>query len=724
MKKILMVLIVLLIMIIPNSKVHALEDSFIDSEYIPNTYMVKKRGNSGRYQQMKVFRRKSDNQPVYCIELWEELQTNKNIIGYDNDQYKHANINYSVWHQIMLISYYGYGYDNHTDIKWYAVTQFMIWQVTSPDSDIYFTDTLNGNRITKYENEINEINNLIKNHPNVPSFYNHHYDINYKQPYTITDTNNVLDRFDIRSDGGLEIIKNKNELTVKANRVTTSQVSLINRDKIYHSNPIVYVDTEGQDLLAPGNYYPIYMSVNFKVPTSTIIVNNLDINTNIYNTSDATLEGSKFQLLDIDNKVIQEKEVEKDGKVYFENIGYGTYYLKEIKPGEGYLLNSEIISLEINEPTENINFYNRAIKNKILFTKYVKNPITGKQQLEENAVFSIYNNNEKITTFTTNQNGYYELELPYGNYIVKQEKGLKNHYFVDDFEINISEDNKIQSFELTSDELTANIKIINTDFDSNLPILESGASFEVRNLNNDEKYILNTNDLGNTEYLVLSSGEYEIKQIDIVNGYCINKEVYSFEIGDKNKMKIATKNSNNKYLEITISNKKVKSKVEVEKYTEYYLNDNLIKKELDNITDISIYAKEDIYSKDGIKIYSKDEEVGIFRLEENKVISPLLIFGKYYFNNPIDNTIIEIVLDKMDNKIELLEKVYEYEEIEFEIEDKKQESQIDNNVNEQLEVNTNDIIIEVPNTLSLHSILSDINILLILIGVFFIKRGK
>ena len=44
--------------------------------------------------------------------------------------------------RISLLAYYGYGYEGHSDQKWYAITQVMIWRTTNPESDIYFTDTL------------------------------------------------------------------------------------------------------------------------------------------------------------------------------------------------------------------------------------------------------------------------------------------------------------------------------------------------------------------------------------------------------------------------------------------------------------------------------------------------------------------------------------------------------------------------------------------------------
>lgn len=723
MKKVLMVLIVLLIMIIPNFRVEALVDSFYEGEYISGEYIKKFRGSSGKYQQLKVFRRKSDNSPVYCIELWEVLSSNKNINGYDNNQYSYANIDYSTWNKIMLISYYGYGYQNHTDIKWYVVTQFMIWKVTSPDTNIYFTSTLNGKKITKYESEMNEINNLISKHESVPSFNNQTHQIKYKEPYTIYDYNNVLSEFDVVNNGNLEVNKYNNQLTVKSNYMNSTQVILSKTGKNYNTNPIVYVDNSGQDVLAPGNFYPISVTVNYNIPVSSVVVNKMDKDTNSnVSLGDASLVGSRFQLFDKDNILIQEKEVTQDGKIYFNNVAYGSYYLKEVAAGEGYLLNNEVIPIEVDEALENINFCNQVIKNKVIFNKYVKNNLTGNINLERDAVFSIYDKNDnRITTFTTDENGFYQLELPYGKYIVKQEKGLKNHYFVDDFLINVIDEGETQVFDLYNEELTVNIKIINTDFDSNLPILENGASFEIKDLDSNEVFTLDTDNLGETKYLTLSSGNYEIKQIKAIYGYEINDEVFSFSI-DEEEFKM--KDKQDKYLEIVVSNKKLKSKLEIEKYTEYYLNDNFVKKEVDNSFYVSIYAMEDIYSKDGLKIYSKDEEVGVTEIQEENIYTPLLVYGSYYFKSPIDDVMIEIILDEIDNKkIELLDKVYEYKEVDV-IDEVEEIEHDDDFLETENKIIGDEVLIDVPNTLSYKLFFSDINILFIILGLFFIRKER
>lgn len=707
MKKIWLFFLVLFMVIIPNGRVYALENSFYEGEYITGEYIKKFKNGTGKYEQLRFFRRKEDNQAVYCIQLWETLSSNKLIEGYDSNQYIYANIDYSTWERIMLIAYYGYGYQNHTDDKWYAITQFMIWQETSPDSTIYFTKTLNGSRISKYEQEMNEINCLIQNHANLPSFYNHTYSVKYKESLTIEDTNRVLDRFDITEDSGIIVTKDNNTLSLTNTYMGDSQLILTNMGKRYSTVPIVYIDHNGQNLLAPGNYYPIYMVINVELPVTDIVIHKLDLdNQTSIPQGDARLVGSKFQLLDKDYQVITEKAIEQEGKLIFENIGYGSYYLKEIKAGEGYLLNSQVIPLGVESDHISVNFYNQVIQNEIIITKYLKNPLTEVTSVEEGAIFSIYDKrNQKIGSFVTDDTGMINTKLPYGTYIIKQELGAKNHTYVDDFQIEVKKNGEIQNFDLYNEEITANIKVIHVDSDSNLPILESGATFRIRNLDTNE-YVkdkdhvleLKTDNNGNTPLIRLSVGKYQVEQITSVDGYYVNQDIFYFEINEE--VSFLLDDKNNFYLEIEVPNQKMKSRIEIDKYIEYYLNDELQQIEQDFDLVIPIYASNDIYSKDGVKLYEKDEEVVNTILSNGKIVTPELVFGSYYLKDDKDN-IISVLLNKLDSeKVELRERIYEYRTV------------------------YNEVIVEVPNTYSENANSPKFSILLIGLGLWMIGRKR
>lgn len=714
----------LLVLIIPNVKVNALEDSFYEGEYISGAYLKKFKSGatSGKYQQMRVFRRSSDDNVVYCIELWEALRSNVNLTGYSSKQASHANIDLNTWEKIMLISYYGYGYGDHTDIKWYAITQFMIWKVTSPDSNIYFTDTLNGNKITKYEEEMNEINQLVNNHGVLPSFSNGNYELSYNKSFTLTDNNGVLDRFDIVGYSNMKIKKTGNKLTVTKTKPGMSTLSFLNSSNLYDRNPVVYIDDSGQDVLLPGDYSDVNAAAYFYLYSSTITVTKKDLDNNSsVSQGDAKLAGAKIQLLDLNKKLVQEKSVGLDSKIIFEDVPYGNYYLKEVSAGEGYLLNDELVSIKVDSDSEKIDFYNEVIENKIIFNKYLSSDLTDDVKSEEGAIFTIFNSsNDEVITFTTDVDGYYETILPYGKYMVRQIFGKKNYSYVDDFIIDVSVDGKIQTFDLYNEEITANVKLINTDSDSNLPILESGAVFKVINTDTSEVVVDNlmTDNLGNTNIITLASGKYCIKQIGTVNGYQINEKVYEFEVSDEVDFKLV---DDNNYLEILIPNEKLKTRIEIEKIIEYYLNDELLKTENDINIEIPVYAKSDIYSKDGVKVYSKDEEVDVIKLVDDKVISSDLMFGLYYFKSPTDDVLIEIVLDSLETKkIELVDRVFDYNEV---VEEKVDEDIIkEESTVETVDKNIidNSLVIKVPNTFSYASIFHNISGLLISIGLIIV----
>ena len=163
MKKILFFLITILF--ISNIQVLAKEPSFYEAEYIDNIYMNKVMNNTIYYQKARFFRDSSTHEAVYCIE--PEIFFNPNETYQETTN---SHLTSSQEERIRLLAYYGYNYENHTDKKWYAITQFLIWQTSYPEGKYYFTDTLNGNKIEQFTNEINEIENLISNHYKKPSF--------------------------------------------------------------------------------------------------------------------------------------------------------------------------------------------------------------------------------------------------------------------------------------------------------------------------------------------------------------------------------------------------------------------------------------------------------------------------------------------------------------------------------------------------------------------------
>ena len=556
MKKLLLFIFIILGFVLPN-KVSAIESSFYEGEYLENFYIKKFKNNSptGKYEQMRVFRRKEDNKVVYCLEIWESLNSNKNIVG--DDYFNYLNIDKATLDRIILIAYYGYGYSNHTDIKWYGITQYMIWKEIETDSNIFFTDTLNGNKVDRYADEMDEIYNLVNKHNILPSF-NDRYIVNYNEEFELVDSNNVLENYSIRTGMNMFYNKTGNKLNITIKDIGVKNMYFSKIDNLYNSNPIIYIDDGGQNLLLTGSYPKIEKKVKFSIDANIIKIHK---------------------------------------------------YLKE---------EDSIIP--------------------------------------EKAKFNLYDREGTLRkVIETDENGYYELALPYGIYTLKQVEGTPNYKFIDDLEIDVNSNNTIQEFKLYNEELIVPIKITNLDNESNLPILENGAEFIIKNLNTQEEIILTTNDLGETNIIDLKSGNYEIKQTKAVSNYLKEENSINIDINDNDF------SYDKEVYNIDVLNEKEKSKIEVSKLINYYLDDELVDIKEDNDIIVSIYAKDDIYTKDGIKRYTKDEEVDVIS-KNNNLLSKELIYGNYYINNK--NEIINLSLNNPKTKeVKIIEDVYKYSEI-------------------------------------------------------------
>ena len=166
MKKItLFITIILSIFLLGNNLVHA--EGFYEGEYINNIWMVRKNSKRLIYQTARFLKRSSDNQFAYCVEPFTIINAQQGYTEIDPNT-----ISPNTWERVSLLAYYGYGYGNHTDPKWYPITQIMIWKAIDPSSDFYFTDSLNGNRINIFQAEMAEIESLIQRYYTQPSFAN------------------------------------------------------------------------------------------------------------------------------------------------------------------------------------------------------------------------------------------------------------------------------------------------------------------------------------------------------------------------------------------------------------------------------------------------------------------------------------------------------------------------------------------------------------------------
>lgn len=424
--------------------------SFRETDYIEGIWQHRKNEQGIIYYQKARYIERQDGIKAYCIEPFRTLDENTTY----ESNFQIDGMTKDMWKKIYLTAYYGYGYENHLDPKWYAITQLMIWQIAEPNATMYFADQPLGENNHQFDQEINEINTLVQNHEQIPSFGGTIYTILKGDKETIIDRNNVLTNFQMTT-GKNNIEKNQNELTIEATTKGKDRIFFTKQSDKYQMPPLFYHHPTSQDIVVVGDFYPIKTDLYINVLTGKIIVQKKTEELDPIFENNATLEGTIFELFDEHQNKLDEKPLDENNQAIFDDLGKGTYYIKEKIAGNGYEINKEEIKVDISRSylKREITIENKIIKNKIeIYKQYGKDD---NWNLEEGITFTILNQKgDIIEEITTDEKGYASITLPFGTYLFKQKNTKEGFEKVDDFTIDITkESNKIQTYYLKNYEI-------------------------------------------------------------------------------------------------------------------------------------------------------------------------------------------------------------------------------------------------------------------------------
>jgi len=455
MKKLISFLILTIALIVP-LKANASSKTFYEAEYINNIWMNRKTtdGRTIYYQRARFFRETNTNAFAYCVEPFAGFTENYSY----NETLSPYNLTEEQKNKIMLLSHFGYQYKNHTDDKWYAITQMLIWKASTPNADFYFTDSLNGNRIDKFQPEITEINNLIEHYNKKPSFDNSTYSIVLGEQLNIKDKNEILRDFSI--DSPYAKIEEDN-LIITNLSVGKHTIILEKKDNYYNSPIIFYQSDNSQNLVETGDLDPIISKIDIIVQETTVNINKLDYDTNSTQSSgEGILYGASFQLMDINQNTIQEINFDNTLEQTIKNLAYGKYYLKEIKAGLGYKIDEDIHEFELTPENNEITLKleNIIIKSTVELNKSLE--YNDSFLPEANINFNIYNHTgQLVETIITDENGHAKATLPYGTYKIEQQNTTNGYEKVEPFYITINTE-EVLTFNL----IDYKIKVPNTSY--------------------------------------------------------------------------------------------------------------------------------------------------------------------------------------------------------------------------------------------------------------------
>lgn len=412
MKKTIIFLIILSLIIIPTPNTYAKTTSFYEGEYIPNIWLNRKSPYEDiiYYSQGRTFRETSSNNLAYCIEPFNDFYGNQSYTPTTTP----TNFSDEKLKELSLIAHFGYGYKNHTDMKWYAITQLLIWQTSYPNGYYYISSYKNGPAVSTYQNEINEIKNLVNNYKKNTSFNNQTFYITENESLTITDTNNILNTYTTK-DSFITI--NNNTLSTTPLLAGTYTINL-EKNSTIHNKPILFYQAEtSQKLIDIGDPQTINNKININVIKTSTTITKKDSETVEITQGEATHNGTTFEIYNEKDELIEKITLENNLTHEIKNLSFGNYYIKEIKSGTGYKLNENKYSFTISKDNPNniIEITNDVIKGTLKIKKeygYDKNFLP-----EKNISFNIFDSNDNlIKTIITNEQGEAEIILPYGKY--------------------------------------------------------------------------------------------------------------------------------------------------------------------------------------------------------------------------------------------------------------------------------------------------------------------
>ena len=650
------------------------------SEYISNIYIKKAKPDGyTKYQQARFIRRSEDNAFVYCLQPYTDIDNNlpyydvirsdyENVLGFSEAQ----------WERISLLAYYGYQYNDngyeHSAQKWYVITQVMIWRTTNPESDIYFTDTLNGNRIAKFESEIAEMERLVSNHYKTPQFQSGLV-VPIGSTTELNDSAGVLKDYKVSGTSNVSASINGNTLSITANKVGDGSITFEKKATKYEIPPIVYFSDHSQNVMRVGAYDPVRSKFTLKIVGGKVTPEKKDMETRT-NTpqGEATLGGAVYGIYKEDGTRMGSVTTKEDGKNTSDYLPeLGRFYLLEETPSKGYLLDSTKYYFEITEDNLNptVQVFEQVIKLDFEFTKVYASADTKIMEPEVGIKFGIYNNkNELVDEVTTDTQGIFRFTLPYGTYTIKQLTTTKGHEKIEDFNVEVKDVGDVVQKVISNAPITAKLRVVKIDAETKDVIKRSHIKFKIFDTKNNE-YVCQTityptkqticewetDDEGEfTTAYPLMTGTYKLEEIDqVVEGYLWNSQSHEFTIDENSKLR--TDSDYGIIFDTDFENFPVKGEVNIIKTGEVaILTEDGFEFKSQSLEGVKfgLFAAEDI-AWNGKTVITKDTKVAEKTTdEEGKIKFDKLVLGKYYIKEI--ETLDNYVLDENKYEFELVYK--------------------------------------------------------------------
>lgn len=383
------------------------------------------------------------------------------------------------------------------------------------------------------------------------------------------------------------------------------------------------------------------------------------------------------------NTLLATAKTDKNGQIQFEHLYNGKYYVKEIEPSEGYLLDTTIYHFDLRYTNQNETVIKKTgqvletVKKQafeILKVGHVSGssmvvpPLKDVEftvKLESDVQRLGWDNAPIYDVLITDKDGRdTSIELPFGLYHVKETKSAHDYDTCDDFYVTIDEDSRTpQSFSnkvIVDEAFSALIKAVKKDSETGKQVALPNTKFKIKaltdvtvdgkkfsageyigywNWNILDGFYTDTWKTNEDGYVIinekLSAGEYQLEEINAPYGYILDTTPVKFRV--TNSVMIETgKDDRTPIITVYKEDAPVKGQINLTKMGEVltdYRDGKFIYEErgLPN-AEYNVLAKEPIYdpANDGTILFNAGEVVDTIKTNaDGKGTSKKLPLGIY-----------------------------------------------------------------------------------------------